>query len=343
MKKVLIFALLAVALANSSLAWERHSANVYIETQGKLPASGQSESGWLGIQVRPDRSHVELVQVSDFLFRNADLNGNLVRDSDSGNFSPIRYSLDELWDAVQADQDVVAVVPMGYLVQAGVPRVAGYLEIAGREQGPLFNAPQLTAIYCAQSRAFMEAVGFMDFSWQVPYLFAIDFPTEAAKYRTSDLESALVFDLDEDRADQPAYFASCQEQIQLGPRILEPRSIGSDNLLPGRLSQDVVVRDRQAMTRRTVITWARNNWLSIVSTTEPAKLRGLADLISSSEFYEHPTVTCGTGRSISCEFWAVVATSFEHSGIILRDASGQVFRTGETSSTIGAALIIRTR
>lgn len=340
----LLLLVAVLSLSSSKLtAWEQISKNIYFEQSGSYVTAGEAQGYWMGLQLKPDRTSIQLVAVSDFIYSNGDIREGLIRNTETGAISPITFSLTEVWQSVSDDPTVVAVVPVGYLIQEGVPRLAGYLEVSGRELEPLFNAPQLTAIYCVSSRAFMEAVEFVDFTWQVPYLFAIDFPNEASRFRAADLEKALVFDLEEDKADQPAYFSSCKNQVQIGPRIIEPRGIGAEDNPQNRLSNDIFRFDGGRPTRRTVITWARNNWLSLISTSEATSLKSLGETISSPVFYASTSPTCGAGRSLSCEFWAAVATSYEHSGMIVRTPGGRVHRVGETNSTIGAALIIRSR
>ena len=161
-------------------------------------------------------------------------------------------------------------------------------------------------------------------------------------------------------------FIECADKIQVGPRILEPRRRLGENKLEDRLSKDIDRDDEHfgILTRRTIMIYDLANFLTFLTThDEDVTLRQLAEMTSDRSFYQADPTQCaeverkvgaeGTWdpnagkrktRSKSCEYWAVVLTSFEHAGMIFRgDVSAAPHRIGSTDSMIGAALIIRFR
>lgn len=355
---------LLIAAPLDAADWSRadpDTPGVYVATGQAWPSEDDMSFRWSGLRIIPRYATVELIATKEFV-PNTLTNSFGLKESGDGRVVPFEYSLSEVWSAVEDDPTVVGVVPVGYLERGGVPDVAGLIQIDGKGPQQIMHAPPLTAVYCLDTPRDQPRA--TEFQWA--YNFAIEYDVRLAYTYSPDL-SAVQFEGEGISGNRlRREFSACEDKIQAGPRILEPRRREGANGLKDRRSKDILRDDEgnRTRTRRTILVYDLSGDLTFLTTHDVAKLGELADLTSDARFYRRTPAQCAraeakasggegerdpqTGRaairSQSCEYWAMVLTSFEHSGLIIRRRpDAPPIRVGRTDSMIGAALIIRSR
>ena len=338
------------------------------------PESADSGMRWSAFRIDEiSKMHLSLIDVEDFM--NNKLASNL-RDplwkNSSGKLSTLKYSLSELWSQLAHDDNVVAVVPVGYLESGGVPQIAGMLRIGGHERNPLMHAPTLTSIFCIDNKARRERVnanrlkkGEQPITHQWTYTFPVQYNSHFNYKYVKDF-SGVAFNLEGPTPiNQRIDFKACEDMVQVGPRIIEPRKRKGKNGLRDRRSDEIEKNDEiwKISVPRTILAFDLAQNLTVMTSLGPSKLSFFADVIEDSMFYYSATPqSCaaaersvgGDGevnsdghrsiRSKSCEYWAVALTSFEHSGFIVRPSANEMnseIKIGSTDSTIPAAIIVK--
>ena len=375
-----------ISLSENKIAWKSIGGDFWQVNDNLFTSQidASREFIWSGIKFSPQKVTMEMVDVQQYLESENDTfaSGEKINDAGTG-FSSIQYSLEEVWHTVSADIDVLAVAPLGYLEQKGIPQIAGFFKNGGETLNPIFNAKNLTALLCMDSPAFSfthqsppdqtEISATISPSRpQAPYLFSITYDERRPFTYLSGLSAIDPNDLSpddlsaEDLSGLPIsgqtnlsaidlqetylsdrilrFFESCPDMVQVGPKIVFPRKqepVSVSN--PSRKSRDVTIFEDQRPAYRTVFSWDLSGQITIITTKHPVKLEELWELVSSNEFYRGRTCSGSDPHKISlgCEYWAVVMTSFEHSGLIVRSHATEAPQfIRNTDSTIPAALII---
>jgi len=322
-------------------------AQVFPVSPGINPDTGEPDIDrdflWTGIEFDPRHVRWDLVSVSEFLNDNYD--GKQL--ASGTEYRSREDSLLDVWDAAQSVyNNPIAVVPVGYLETRGFPQVAGFLRLNGEQQNPLMSAKNLTAVLCSHSEEFrIEKSG--PEGQNVPYLFKVNYDNRIPYRYTNDF-SLVELRENSNSGRIERFFIGCEDAVQVGPYVAFPRMQEpvSETGPPTRRSSDVDVFEAQPEAFRTVLVYSLSGKISVITTLNKTKLEEIWELISSDGYYNS---SCNNGAgdpdelSIGCEYWAVVLTSFEHSGIIFRNAfDSEETSVRNTRSVIPTALVFRT-
>ncbi len=353
MSLLTVAALSFAAPANAETVWSSLYPGVDVARQQSFTSSEDEEIRWSGIRIRTGNAQIELVETQQFLERriSSEAGGKLVSGDQSGLISSFGYSLDEIWAEVQADSDVKAVVPIGYVEESGNPQVAGFFKRLGIVRNPLMNAPNLTAVFCLNAEAFRTTRNperTITETGVAPYLFDVK-TTETRQYQY--VQGLDRLELQEHYGDGRIrqYFNSCRDAIQVGPKVIFPRRqellAGQEPSLSGtRRSVDTDYFRGGRNAYRTYFLWDLRGDITIITTHTRSSLDVVWELASNRDFFRGNASCRGADElSQACEYWAVALTSFEHSGLIYRDAAGNRVPLRRTDSVIPAALLIRVK
>ncbi|KPA22289.1 hypothetical protein shim_05670 [Shimia sp. SK013] len=347
--------LLAIFLGSAAKAetfWTGLYKGVDIAKQQLFISSEGEELSWSGIRIRTGHAQLQLIDTKSFLERLnlSKAGGKSVSGVSSGLISTFGYSLDEVWFEVESDRDVKAVVPIGYVEESGSPQIAGFFKKADSVRNPLMNAPNLTSVFCLNAETFRASNKPDETVFQTgvaPYLFDVE-TRQSGLYQYLDGQESL--DLLEDLSPGrlQGYFDSCQDAVQVGPKVAFPRrqevTRGREPSLAGtRRSADTDVFRGGRKAYRTYFSWDLRGDITIFTTLSRASLDTVWELISDRDFYRDNADCSSSGITLSkaCEYWVVALTSFEHSGLIYRDKDGQGQPVRRTDSVVPAALVVR--
>ncbi len=343
---------------------------VIYTTNNQVGDAGSVETGmnWSGFRFGGRETVLSLIEVGplvDSRLGTSPLSD--VKRNEDGSVSTFDYSLQEVWDVVSTDLNVIAVIPVGYLERGGIPQIAGLIRIDGKNKNPLMHAPTLTNVFCLDNILRRESRGLVGpevAQWHYTYPVRYD---ARKKYQYVSGLSAVVLDQEGYSAQvQENEFEACENLIQSGPRIIEPRRRLGENGLVDRRSTEIRINDQEWGYRasRTVLSFDLRGELTVMSSRGPAKLSYFADVIENPGFYrsspsncqkeemksggDGPTNASGkrTPRTKACEYWAIGLTSFEHSGFILRTSANpnaKPYKFGMVDRTIPSALVLRKR
>ncbi|MFV2054213.1 hypothetical protein [Aliiroseovarius sp. YM-037] len=319
--------------------WAEVGQNIWINGGDQV-----AEVDFAAVRFKPNAVNLSLLEMNSFLNRRFSTAAGLRINTTTGSSKSIAYSLREVWELVGDDPNVVAVVPVGYLESAGRPQIAGFMRLRDQDQNPLMSAPNLTALYCLDNDAWRERQGrTKEDSGQIPYLFAVDFaPGSAFRYLPS-----LTTLNEEGRSDGriSGDLDSCENVVQIGPRIIDPRRLSVEVSPRNRVALDVIKDDRPPQPR-VVVSWDLTGHLTFTIIAKPVNLRSVAEMVADAGFYG-TTDACSQdadpdNRSASCEYWAAALTSFEHAGMIIRDgADAEPQIVGQVDTMIPAAIVVR--
>lgn len=323
---------------------------------------------WSGFRFNGRYTELSLVEVGPLIDQRSGTGAvSDVKQNADGTVSTFDYSLNEVWDLISADPNVIAVIPVGYLERGGVPQIAGLIRVDGEDRNPLMHAPTLTNLFCLDNELRRQRRGLVGESasqWAYTYPVAYD---QSLKYQYVDGLSAVVLDQEGYSSQlQEAEFNACENMIQSGPRIIEPRRRPGENGLDDRRSSEIFLNDDvwELIATRTVMAFDLSGNITIMSSHGPSRLEFFADALESPNFYRSSPKNCQavelrsggdgpldaqgerTARTKACEYWAIALTSFEHSGFILRtsiDPTEPPLKFGSVDRTIPAALVLRSR
>ena len=350
--RLLAVATLSYAVpANAETVWSSLYSGVDVARYQSFTSTEGEKIQWSGIRIRTGNAQLELVDTQQFLERriSSEAGGKVISGGQSDLISSFGYSLDEIWSEVQTDPDVKAVVPIGYVEESGNPQVAGLFKRLGVIRNPLMNAPNMTAVFCLNAEAFRKTKNperTITETGVAPYLFDVK-TTESRRYQY--LQGLDRLELQEHYGDERIreYFNSCRDAIQVGPKVIFPRRqellAGQEPSLAGtRRSVDTDYFRDGRNTYRTYFIWDLRGDITILTTHTRSSLDVVWELASDRDFFRG-NVSCPGADELSraCEYWAVALTSFEHSGLIYRDAAGNPVPLRRTDSVIPAALVIR--
>ena len=350
---LLVGALSYAVPASAETVWSSLYSGVDVaRNQSFISAQGEKLQ-WSGIRIITGNAQLELVDTQQFLERriSSEAGGKIVSGDDSGLISSFGYSLDEIWVEIQADSDVKAVVPIGYIEESGSPQVAGFFKRFGVIRNPLMSAPNLTAVFCLNAEAFRTSNNperTLTETGVAPYLFDVK-AQDSRRYQY--LKGLDQLELKEHYADDriQKYFDSCRDAVQVGPKVVFPRRqellAGHEPSLAGtRRSVDTDYFRGGRNAYRTYFIWDLRGDITIVTTHTRSSLDVVWELVSNRDFFRSNESCRGLDDlSQACEYWAVALTSFEHSGLIYRDDAGERVSLQRTDSIIPAALIIRVK
>ena len=373
-KRVVLAAICAgwgLATPGNATDWKATSfAGVIYTTDNQIGDSGDVERGmnWSGFRFGGHETELSLVEVGPLILaQTVSPNASDLKENDDGSVSTFDYSLQEVWDLVSTDPNVIAAIPVGYLERGGVPQIAGLIRIDGEDKNPLMHAPTLTNVFCLDNELRREGRGLVGPNagqWYYTYPVAYE---SAKKYQYVDGLSAVVLDQEGYSPQvQANEFKACKNLIQSGPRIIEPRRRPGESGLDDRRSKEIRLNDEEWGYRatRTVMSFDLRGDLTIISSRGPAKLSFFADVVENPSFYGTSATNCQaaemksggdgpidaagkrTARTKACEYWTIGLTSFEHSGFIIRTSSDPDVRPytfGRVDRTIPSALVLRKR
>lgn len=280
--------------------------------------------------------------------------GDVYIDTQTGENRIVTPSVAEAWNILKKDPSIVAVVPMGFAEVAGDPIIAGYRKVRGEILQDLFSAPNLDTILCLDDRE-----GRSPYPGQIPFILGIDWDDEPRFRYIEGIDQINFFGTKKsstggEQVDRNRYretLSACNEVLQVGERIIEPRSpdyypVPSDS--KGRISYGPasIEENEPLRAERIVMLYDWNGWLNFIRTSDPAYPHDLGLLLSSPDFYDNRPCKFGrtirSRRSISCELWAVTVSAFDGAAIIVR-SEGKELAWGDIQRLTPGVLVIRAK
>lgn len=303
----------------------------------------QAKLGYTAVRFLPKHVSFQLHETRSIIVESDRVTQTGSFQSGDTSFDSLSYSLDQVWTALQDGKErPFAAFSVGYLLETGVPQVAGFTREQGTQRTPFFNAPNLSALFCSDANFIRAEEGLDESVGQIPYLFEVDYISKLA-FRTIDGNDLIEKTIFSD-ARQRKIFNSCESVIQVGPRIIDPRRVGVEDGLSNRQSREIFDAGSRPLLWN-VFAWDLTGAATVITTKGDALLINVARAIEDGSFYSSRPEDCHAEeppprRSKSCEYFATVLSTFGAAGsiVVLRD--GQTIRTGEQDTVVPYVLAL---
>lgn len=302
-------------------------------------SSGGDRFGVSGFSINQVGLELELLSAVDVI-RQAfpDVSQDYFAIDAQGNRISVKPTVAQVWEIVSRQSDVLGLVPVGYSETAGSGEIAGFYRIKGESYNSIFSAPNMDTVICFDdhARANHESQDF-----DVPFLFEANI---GPRYSYSYEETVEAVELDhlseKDRWRQT--FDACQDMIQAGFRLVEPRHIMDDNGRSGRrverLNVDLTV-PTFALTAMMFDRGARFNFVRFGDVTPVTAAR----ILSSQEFQRGSCPRRVRGAE-NCEIWATMLTAFDDAASFVRPTAQDAPKVfGQPDVIAPAVLVLRDR
>lgn len=298
---------------SQSYLWRDIGGDLAVSTVNS--SSGGESFGVAGFSIDQVGLQLELHSANDIIQKEyPNLSQDYFTVNEKGERISVRPTVSEVWKIVSRRSDVVGLVPVGYSETAGSSEIAGFYRIGGQSYNSVFSAPNMDTIVCLND---LEREGHDDQNFDVPFLFEANVGPRYS-YTYQDGVDPVEFD----HLDTPNRwrdtFRACNDMIQVGFRLVDPRHImrhhGRSTRLVKRLPVDLSVKTFAL----TAMMFDRNARFSFVRFGDISPVTA-GKILSSNEFQEKTCSRSVSGAS-NCEIWATMLTAFDDAAMFVRSS-----------------------
>lgn len=253
---------------------------------------------------------------------------------EKGKRVSIEPSVQEVWNIVSQNKNVVGLVPIGYSEVAGGAEIAGFYKIDGVSNKSLFSAPNMDTVICLNDLA-RENHSTQNFN--VPFLFDTKIGPSYSYSYYDDVDLVVVGHLDNPKRWLDT-FETCQNMIQIGFRLIDPlhimRNRGKKTRMIEKLPTDLNV-DTFPLTAFMFDRNARFNFIRFKNISPIDAARTL-----SSEGFQQKTCRSRVTGASNCEIWATMLTAFDDAGLYIRTSPKEEATVFGNPNVISPAVLI---
>lgn len=332
-----VFACSAAPSYSQSFQWKEIGGDLDLAIVSST--SGGSSFGVAGFAINQIGLKIELhTSISLIQEVYPDLSQDFFTVDQAGNRISVKPTVSSVWDLLSQNADVLGVVPVGYSETAGSPDVAGFYRIDGVSYNSVFSAPNMDTVLCLDDLD-REDAQLQNFN--VPFLFEANVgPRFSFTYEEDKIP--VLLDHLSSRGRWEETFNSCEDMVQTGFRLIEPRHIMRHNKLQARQIQKLPVRLSVDTFPLTAMMFDRNGRFNFVRFGDINPVTS-AEILSSKNFQQARCVRSVSGAE-NCEIWATMLTAFDDAAIIVRSGpASDAITFGDPQVIAPAVLVLRTR
>ncbi len=302
-------------------------------------SSGGDDFGVAGFSLDQIGLKLELRSASEIIeMEYPNLSQDYFTVNEKGERISVRPTVAEVWKIISKETDVLGLVPIGYSETAGSAEIAGFFRISGQSFNSVYSAPNMDTVLCLddKDRENIESQNF-----DVPFLFEANV---GPKFTYSYSQGIDPVELDHKEIPDRwlATFNACDDMIQVGFRLINPRHILANRNLPQRLVTELPINLSNESFALTAMMFDRNARFTFLRFGDVSPLTA-GKILSSSKFQEKPCARKVSGAS-NCEIWATMLTAFDDAAMFVRTSADEsVFSYGNPNVVSPAVLVLRKR
>jgi len=337
MLKISTYASLLVLVASTLFAdeYDWGEPNGQLSIQFVSSKTDASVPGVTGFAINQVGLQLQLMSSASIIERTyPDVSSDWFTSDVDGKRITVEPTVSEVWKIVSKDPSVVALVPIGYSETAGGTEIAGFYRIKGEDSKSIFSAPNMDTVLCLNDR--VREINPKKY-FNVPFLFDVNLGGRFNYSYEDDLKSVELDHLGEkDRWKRT--FNTCEDMIQIGFRLIEPRHIFLEDGLTERVVTDLPVDLGVRTFPLTAMMFDRNARFSFVRFSDESPTQA-AEILSSEEFQPEGCKK-KLGGAQNCEIWSIMLTAFDDAALFVRSEPAQETRIFGKQDVISPAVLI---